>query len=308
MIRFSLSRAFGSRKTGDLERVVTDVARRSIPLERQLVQRDMARIGKASSGVEWRLHAGLEARYHSQNGEDGLLMALFTRLGTTDSTVVEFGVAEGLECLGRNLVQNLGWRGLLMDGSRDNVLFADWYYHEIARLSRDRVRNVCVFVTEENINGILQAKGFGGDPDLLVIDLDGNDYWVWRAITVVRPRVVVVEYNASFGPDRSITVPYDPAFKRLKMHPSGLYHGASLRALDCLAREKGYGLAGCDDHGVNAFFVRDDVAAGRLEPVSPVAAFRPNAHRAKLGSVEEQFKLVAELAYVDVAAGARRPA
>ena len=64
--------------------------------------------------------------------------------------------------------------------------------------------------------------------DLLSIDIDGNDYWVWQAMNATSPRVVVIEYNASMGAERSISTQYDPAFDRWKKHDSGYYHGASL--------------------------------------------------------------------------------
>ena len=96
--------------------------------------------------------------------------------------------------------------------------------------------------------------------DVLSVDIDGNDYWVLDALEAVRPRIVVVEYNASFGPERSVTIPYTRAFYGYRAHSSGYYHGASLTALARLGERKGYVLAGCDSRGVNAFLV--DATAG----------------------------------------------
>ena len=97
--------------------------------------------------------------------------------------------------------------------------------------------------------------GFADTWDLLSIDIDGNDYWVWNAIDG-QPRLVVIEYNSSFGPDRAVTIPYDPSFDRFQHHPFGIYHGASIAALAKLGAAKGYALVGGDSNGVNAFFVR----------------------------------------------------
>jgi hypothetical protein len=110
---------------------------------------------------------------------------------------------------------------------------------------------------------------------------------------------VVIEYNGSFGPERSVSVPYDPAFDRLERHPSGWYHGASLRALDRLAQRKGYALVGCDSNGVNAFFVRSDCAEGILSPVAPEEAWRPVRERP--GTTADQFAAIAGLPLVEVA-------
>jgi hypothetical protein len=110
----------------------------------------------------------------------------------------------------------------------------------------------------------------------------------------------VIEYNASFGPTRSVTVPYRRGFDRYAEHASGFYHGASLRALDDLARRKGYVLAGCDSRGSNAFFMREDAAAGRIEPVAVDDAFFPLFERAH-SSLADQFRTIEHLELVEVA-------
>ena len=106
--------------------------------------------------------------------------------------------------------------------------------------------------------------GFTGDIGLISIDVDGIDYWIWDAIDVVSPRIVVIEFNSVFGCDHPVTVPYDPAFDCTVAHSSRLYFGASLPALVALGKRKGYRFVGCESHGANAFFVRDDV--GRKLP------------------------------------------
>ena len=140
------------------------------------------------------------------------------------------------------------------------------------------------------IDDLLVEVGADGEIDLLSIDIDGNDLWVWEAVARTSARVVVVEYNASFGPDRSVSVPYDPDFDRMARHPSGYYHGASVTALARLGARKGYVLAGCDSNGVNAFFVRGDCAPEIVPPADPAEAWRPlrergpsEARRAVLG-------------------------
>lgn len=242
-----------------------------------------------------------ELSVYSQNGEDGILLYLFSRIGTTSRTFVEFGVGDGTECNSANLSINFAWSGLLMDGGEENMRHARRFYD---RVLGERAASVAVakrWITAENIDELIGEHGIRGEIDLLSVDIDGNDYWVWRAIRSVDPRVVVVEYNPSFGIDNAVTVPYDPAFQRRAKHPSGFYHGASLRALAALGGEKGYVLVGCDSRGVNAFFVRRDVAEARgLRPVAPEDAFFPSATRSEVMSTDEQFALVRHLELVRV--------
>jgi hypothetical protein len=117
-------------------------------------------------------------------------------------------------------------------------------------------------VTCEDVNELITECGFAGEIDLLSIDIDGMDYWIWQALTACNPRLVAIEYNWLFGPERAVTVPYDSAFD---LEKAGLrsYHGASLAALVTLGRCKGYRLVATER--VNAFFLRNDVAPGIRE-------------------------------------------
>ena len=160
-----------------------------------------------------------------------------------------------------------------------------------------KVKAVHSFVTAENINEILEK----GEIDLLSIDIDSNDYWVWRAITAISPRVVVCEYNSAFGL-RPLTVKYNPNFHYEKTYQENpLYFGASLSAVSKLAREKGYMLVACDTHGHDAFFVREDVINGKFKELLPEEAFYPNPFNLKhLGSIEEQFEQIKHLDFEEV--------
>jgi hypothetical protein len=239
-----------------------------------------------------------EARLHSQNGEDGLLLHIFQTIGVTDRRLVEFGIEDGRECLARTLLVSFGWSGLVMDCEEANVADARRFFHDECGLSDVRVRVVRTFVTAENINGVLLENGMSGDVDLLSIDIDGNDFWVWKAITAIRPRGVAIEYNASFGPDEALTVEYDPRFDRKQKHASGWYHGASIAALACLGRERGYALVGGDSSGINAFFVRTELTSNFLPEVSPAEAWRPHRSRSRKATAAEQLALLRGLPLV----------
>jgi hypothetical protein len=218
-------------------------------------------------------------------------------VGVTNRTFVEFGVEDGTECNAANLAINFGFNGLLMDGSEENVAKIGAFYRSMLGDRSNAVKAVQSWITTDNINDVIAKNGIEGEIDMLSIDIDGNDYWVWKAITSITPRVVVIEYNTVFGPDRSVTIPYTPNFYKWKADPSGYYHGASLQALTKLAREKGYSLVGCDSGGMDAFFVRDDVLKGtRISPVDPKNAFFGYLRRMREGiSMHEQYERIKHL-------------
>ena len=134
-------------------------------------------------------------------------------------------------------------------------------------------------VTAENINPTLDAAGLAGEVDVLSIDIDYNDYWVWKAIDIIRPRVVVIEYNCSLRPPLSLVAPYDPARTRSS---GGNFFGASLGALVKLGQTKGYRIVGCCFAGVNAFFVRDDLCGTLfLDPATAEEHYEPERYFTK---------------------------
>jgi hypothetical protein len=238
-----------------------------------------------------------EARVYSQNGEDGILAYLVSRIGAASRSFVEFGIGDGSECNSANLSLTFGWRGLLLEADPELADRARQFYG--SRPTAPDVAIVTARATPATIDGLLRRHGVDGEVDILSLDIDGNEYWLWQAISAIDPHVVVAEYNASFGPERSVTVPYREGFDRYRAHPSGFYHGASLTALTKLAESKGYMLVGCESRGVNAFFVKREAAAGKLQALEPADAFFPIWERAHL-PVEEQFGQIRHLALVEV--------
>lgn len=193
----------------------------------------------------------------SQWGEDGIIDWLVGRLPEIPRTFIEFGVEDYRESNTRLLLRLRNWRGLVMDGSADrisDIRSQDIYW-------RHSLTATCAFIDKDNINSLLEEAGMIGLVGLLSVDIDGNDYWVWKSIEVVIPAIVVTEYNAVLGDIHSLTVPYRADFQRTQTHHSNLYFGASLPALIQLGRTKGYTFIGTTTTGCNAFFVRDDLAA-----------------------------------------------
>jgi len=190
-----------------------------------------------------------EARTSSQNGEDGILAEIARRLRIGAGFFVEFGVQDGSVC-NTALLAAGGWRGVYIEAdSACSQLLRERY------ASSTRIKTIQEFVTAENIAEIFARSGVASEFDVLSIDIDGNDYWVWRALSAFRPRIVVVAYNAEHAPPERWVMKYDPAHRWDKT----TYYGASLASFAALAQTMGYALVGTEKTGVNAFFIRKDL-------------------------------------------------
>lgn len=249
-------------------------------------------------------------RIKSQFNEDGIIQYLVGRIRIPNREFVEFGVENYVEANTRLLVERDNWSGLVVDASADCIE----QVKQSALAWKYGLRAVNSFVTCENINELIADSGISGDIGLLSIDIDGVDYWVWKAIDVISPRIVVCEYNSIFGTAAKVTVPYDPHFNRSEKHYSFLYAGASLGALNDLALNKGYTLVGGNSAGNNAFFVRDDCLDG-LQPKSVDSVYikakfresRDPAGNMTYLPLEEGIKLINDLPVFDLETQCERP-
>jgi FkbM family methyltransferase len=199
-----------------------------------------------------------EKRLFSQNGEDGIIAEIMRRIGAPTRYFVEFGAEEGAEGNCVRLAREGGWQGLFLeaDPAKFNSLAAG--YRDLPG-----IRTVHSRVTAENIEDLLAANAVPAEFDVLSIDIDGNDYWVWSAIRRWHSRLVVIEYNAAYPPPRKWVMKPNPEHA----WDGTTYYVASLASLAKLGREKGYVLVATNSTGVNAFFVRADLAADRfLDP------------------------------------------
>ena len=212
-----------------------------------------------------------ELRVFSQNGEDGVLAEILRRIGVAGGGFVEFGVQDGTEGNTVFLAQVLGWAGVYLEA--DDAAFAAL---ERRWAASPRVRTVHAAVEPDTVEALFAGAGVPEEPDVVSIDVDGNDYWIWRALTRYRPRTVVIEYNGALDPGSRRVMPYSPGFRW--DHTSG--YGASLGALEELGAEKGYRLVHTELAGVNAFFVREDLADGLP---AGAAVPRRSANHALLG-------------------------
>jgi hypothetical protein len=198
-----------------------------------------------------------EHQVFSQGGEDGAIREIFRRVGESDRTFVELGVGKGLENNTAFLLCQ-GWSGIWLEGDRSNC---EAIRATCAREMREgRLKLVEASVTAENVSSLVQDQLSSPALDLLSIDLDRNTYHVWAALDALKPRVVVMEYNALFPSDLVWIADYDAG----KWWNGTSYFGASLKALEILGARLGYALVGCDIAGVNAFFVRADLCGGKF--------------------------------------------
>jgi hypothetical protein len=196
-------------------------------------------------------------KVYSQYDEDGITQEIFKRIGVTSKIFVEFGVEDGLENNSLKLLLE-GWSGLWLDSSSKCISRIEERFSDVIGEGRLQVKQA--FIDRDNINNLI-GQHFEGEIDLLSIDIDGNDIYILNAVDVVRPRVIIVEYNGKFPPPMSIAQRYDPGFKWDYTD----YSGASLAAVTKVATKKGYCLVGCGMAGVNAFFVREDLVESRFE-------------------------------------------
>lgn len=243
-----------------------------------------------------------EFRVFSQFGEDGIIQYLLSKIEIPNKVFIEFGVENYLESNTRFLLQHNNWSGLVMDGSAANIRFIkkdpiSW---------RHDLTAVQAFITKENINALITAYTKETDIGLLSIDIDGNDYWILQALDV-RPRILVCEYNNIFGGTHAVTIPYSADFTRRKAHYSDLYFGASLRAITTLADSKGYDFVGVNSTGINAFFVRKDLAApfAKKKVEEVFVSSKNRESRDKKGRLnflrgEERLKAIRDMKVVDL--------
>mgnify|MGYP001600158966 CR=1 FL=1 len=200
-------------------------------------------------------------RKYSQNDEDGILLFIFSVIGTVNKTAVEVCASDGIQCNTANLIINHGWQALLFDGNARAVEKGTAFYRSHPGTFTLPPRFVHAWITKDNINNLIAGNGISGEIDLLSIDMDGVDYWIWEAIGCISPRVVVAEVQCIWGSGAAVTVPYADNFKTEFVNGFGIYSGGSINAFINLARKKDYRLIGFEKYGFNAFFMRNDVGS-----------------------------------------------
>lgn len=190
---------------------------------------------------------------YSQNDEDGIIQWIIRRIDAPIKNFIEFGVQNYFQSNTRYLHIKDCYSGLIMECNTECVNYI---------LNDLRLKNNLTVgeesITAANINELILKYGFTESQEIgiLSIDVDGNDYWIWKSINIINSQIVICEYNTAFGYDRALTIPYDENFCMDRSFINA-YFGASIKALELLGEKKGYSLIGCN--GTNAFFVRNDL-------------------------------------------------
>tara|TARA_B100001248_G_scaffold257151_1_gene239209 strand:+ start:2802 stop:3692 length:891 start_codon:yes stop_codon:yes gene_type:complete len=219
-----------------------------------------------------------EFQTFSQFGDDGIISYLIDNLKLKNNKFIEFGVENYEEANTRFLLECFNWKGLIIDSNIDyiNYIKKQNYYW------RNNLEVIHSFITKENINLIIKNCNFSSDIGVLSIDIDGNDYWVWENINSVDPSIVIIEYNARFGDELSVTIPYEKNFNRENKGRSNIYYGASLKALFKLANKKNYSLICTNSNGNNAYFVKNNIMPKDhhlIKPRTPKECFNINSFK-----------------------------
>jgi len=206
-------------------------------------------------------------RKYSQFEEDGILLYIFSLVAPINRKCVEICAGNGRECMSANLIINHGWWGYLFDGNENSVEAGEQFFATSKDTFFYPPRFSKVWITTENVNECIQKAGVTGPIDLLSLDIDGMDYWLWKAISIIQPQVVVCETHNQIPADQALTVPYNPKF----VCESEDFRSASLAAMCKLGREKGYRLIGTHRYGFNAFFLKNGVGEEFFPEVTPAS-------------------------------------
>jgi len=235
----------------------------------------------------------------SQNGEDGILQVLRSRLRAPSRDFIEVGAGDGVENNTAWLAVAEKYSGLMVEGDAHCADRA----RRVMRAVNLSVECRRLFVTRENAAGLV-PRAPRNAPDVLSLDIDGNDYYVARALldAGLRPKIAVVEYNSVFGPERRMTIEYREGFDFKRAHETELYYGVSLAGWRACFEGYGYRFVTVERNGANAFFADPaQFDTGFLDGVRGLAFAESQYQLRKFGvPSEEQFRLIASQKFVTI--------
>lgn len=220
--------------------------------DRQRIAIALARGARmAARRVDLREPASWELSACSQNGEDGVLDVLRSQLHAPGRSFIEIGAADGIQNNSAWLALAEGCAGLMVEGDAHRVARA----RRLLPLYAVGVEMHAQFVTRDNAAALVERAPYR-DPDVCSLDIDGNDHAIAAALLAagLRPKIWVVEYNSTFGPERRVCIPYREDFDYARAHPTRLYYGVSLAGWRAWFAAQGYRFVTVERNGVNAFF------------------------------------------------------
>lgn len=188
-----------------------------------------------------------QKKIFSQFGEDGIIERIFQIIGEQNRICVEFGAYDGIAMSNTaNLICNHGWSGRFIEQDPEIFMKLKQNY-----ASYPNVQCTNSKVVIGNVEKLFKELELPYDFDLLSVDVDGNDYWIWKNIITYKPRVVVIEFNGSYPPPKKWVMAYNESHA----WSGDDYFGASIQSYYELAKSKGYELICCEENGSNLFFV-----------------------------------------------------
>lgn len=249
--------------------------------------------------VDPTLPATWEFSAFSQNGEDGIIDYLVQNLNESNRYFIEIGSSCGVD-------NNTAWfaiarkfSGIMVEGDYDKHMISQLL------LSRHNIGVDCVnlFVDSNNIEK-LKSISLTMTPDIFSLDIDGNDYYIMKEVlgSGFKPKIIVVEYNSAYGPEKSMTIKYDPKFSFDINGEQYLYYGVSIEAWRRFLCGIGYQFVTVENNGVNAFFIWPDAFSKSFCDRIKGTTFKENYYQMRKYRVtwEKQLETISHREFVEV--------
>lgn len=228
----------------------------------------------------------------SQNNEDGIIEHLLSKIyKDRNNYFIEIGASNGVENNSSFLAIVKKYSGIMIEG-------VGIFSRQCAQLMNDfNIGVECknLFVKKGNI-GRIKEWSIYENPDFFSIDIDGNDYYILKELLELglEPKVICVEYNSAYGPDKALTIVYNDDFQLDNTYQSQLYYGASIKAWINLLERHGYKFITVESNGVNAFFIKEKYFLSQDFINIKNIPFEENFFQLRLykGNWKEQFQLI----------------
>jgi hypothetical protein len=236
----------------------------------------------------------------SQNGEDGIIDFLLSYIKNPNRYFIEIGSSDGLENNSSYLAFAKKYSGIMIEGNYSKSLQAKRYLQRF----NWGVKYINSFVNKDNVGTLLKKESLLPCPDFFSLDIDGIDYFVMEAILYnnFRPKIICVEYNSIYGPEKTITIRYKSNFDYANAHPTHFYYGVSINGWRKFFKKFNYDFITVDTNGVNAFFIDrgqfDESLPNNFKSVGFVENF---ALRNRFGNTWiEQFEIIKNMNYYEI--------
>jgi len=145
----------------------------------------------------------------SQFGEDTLLIRTFGKIGTCNKWCFEVGCADGQYLSNTWIFRDMGWDAVLIDGDAE-------YIEKCRAVANDRERVELAHIQPGDLPEILDRYAVPLNMDLGVLDIDGQDYWIWKNLAPYQPRVMVVEHCQDDAPIPNLGDPGQAGFTAIR--------------------------------------------------------------------------------------------